>query len=72
MLLLILELIEEEEQQQQQQKVAFVLMWLFLYGPFCLGAIKHDPIHIVCNTFSLNFSSINLLNLSSLAILRIL
>jgi len=31
---------------------------LFLYTPFCQGALKRDPIYIVCNIFSLNFSSI--------------
>jgi len=59
---------EEEEEQQQQQKVAFVLMWLFLYGPFCHGALKNDPIYIICNIFSLNLSSMYFMIISSLAI----
>ena len=32
----------------------------FLYGPFCRGALQLDPIYIVCNIFSLNFSSIHI------------
>ena len=31
---------------------------LFLRGPFCYGAFKHDPIYIVCNFVCLNISSI--------------
>ena len=34
---------------------------LFLYGPFCHSVLKRAPFYIVCNKFSLNFSSVYIL-----------